>query len=227
MMEEPKDRVARARLAKGFKEMKEAAQAAGWPYDTYKKIEKGTRNVTTEWAAAIGRFYGVRPAWILWGEPPMSRTLDTNLTKTVASREIPVLRWSDVTTIRNVERGIDMAQVMTYAPPDLKASDLAFALKISDDSMSVPDRTAFSFNEGDEIIFDPSATVRPGDYVLAYVKELGRSVFRQFRIAAIHADGSEEIQLVPLNPNWPIITIACGKNGDIVAKMVRFARDFP
>jgi len=220
-MEDPKDRVIRARLAKGFREAKQAAEAANWKYETYKKIESGLRSVTPQWAAKIGRFYNVRPAWILFGEPPINRAGVTNLTKTVAFREIPILSWRDVKTRKDIERGISMAHAVTSAPPYLGASDLAFALHIADDSMVSKDNKRESFEIGDEVIFDPSQSVSPGDFVLVYVRKLDQSLFRQLRLAAIHADGTEEAQLVPLNPNWPIITISRDIDGHIVAKMIR------
>jgi SOS-response transcriptional repressor LexA len=227
MMDEPKDRIAKARRLRGYDQAKQAANAAGWEYEAYKQIENGNRNLTVRWAAKIGRFYGVRPGWLLYGEPPMSGRVDTNLSDSLAYREIPRLSWSEIKNTRDIQRGIEMAQSYTSAPAEIRASDLSFALYIPDDSMATLDKKPFSLSEGDEIICDPIADVRPGDFVVAYVETIGHAVFRQFRIAAIHADGRQEIKLVPLNPAYPVLTIIDGESGHVVAKVIRFSLNAP
>ncbi|MEE9871577.1 MAG: S24 family peptidase [Delftia lacustris] len=81
---------------------------------------------------------------------------------------------------------------------DDDASPWAFFLEIEGDSM-LPD-----FNEGDLALIDPEVVPRPGDYVAAKNSKR-ESTFKKYRVRGITDNGHEIFELVPLNPDYPVI----------------------
>ena len=63
---EPAKRLEQARLARGFSEARQAADAFGWNYHTYAQHENGTRGIVRA-AARYAKAYGVSEAWLLTG----------------------------------------------------------------------------------------------------------------------------------------------------------------
>jgi len=61
------DRLREARAAKGFASATDAASALGIKAAAYRHHENGTRGIDPDAAYRYGRFFGVSPAWILWG----------------------------------------------------------------------------------------------------------------------------------------------------------------
>ncbi len=64
---EPAKRLEEARIARGFKEAKAAANFFGWKYDSYAQHENGTRGITRA-AAQYAKAYRVSQGWLLTGE---------------------------------------------------------------------------------------------------------------------------------------------------------------
>lgn len=82
-MEEPKDRLQKARLKAGYKTPTEAAQAFGWG-STYLSHENGSRGIRTDVARRYGKAFRVKPAWILTGE-------GSAVVKTTEGRTVPLV----------------------------------------------------------------------------------------------------------------------------------------
>lgn len=97
-------------------------------------------------------------------------------------------------------------------------SPQAFALAIGDESMT-PD-----FRAGDKIIVDPEVAPQPGDFVVAKLDRDSESVFRKFRPRGDDGKGGAIIELVPLNPDWPTVTIGTEAPGRIIATLVEHRR---
>lgn len=68
MVEEPKDRLRRARLQAGFRSAAEAARHFGWPYSTYAAHENGQNAIRVENANIYSPAFKVAASWILTGE---------------------------------------------------------------------------------------------------------------------------------------------------------------
>lgn len=77
-------------------------------------------------------------------------------------------------------------------------SPATFGAYVVGDSM-LPD-----FKEGDLIIVDTEVKPQPTDYVFAQDSN-NEITFKKFRSRGISEDGSEVFDLVPLNPDFPII----------------------
>lgn len=67
IMEEPCDRLEKARRNAGFEQAVEAARAFGWQESTYVSHENGTRGIRPEVAERYARAFRVRPEWLLYG----------------------------------------------------------------------------------------------------------------------------------------------------------------
>lgn len=100
---------------------------------------------------------------------------------------------------------------------DLVLSACAFALVIADDSM------APEFRDGDKIIIDPDVPPQPGDLIIAKLDRDEQATFRKYRPRA-EGDGPTTFELVPLNPDWPAITVGADNPGRIIGTLVEHRR---
>lgn len=83
---EPAKRLEQARLARGFSDARQAADAFGWNYHTYAQHENGTRGIVRA-AARYAKAYGVSEAWLLTGTGAGPRL--------ATIRTIPDTGWRD------------------------------------------------------------------------------------------------------------------------------------
>ncbi|WP_036117962.1 MULTISPECIES: LexA family protein [Luteibacter] len=96
---------------------------------------------------------------------------------------------------------------------------LAFALVIDGESMMD------EFREGDVVIIDPAVKPRPGDFVVAKVDDDESATFKKYRSRGIdQATGVELFDLVPLNPDWPTISVSPSNPGLIIGTMMEHRR---
>lgn len=86
-----------------------------------------------------------------------------------------------------------------------------FAIRMDDRSM------APEFLPDDLLIFDAGLDPEPGDFVLAQVFPSEGGIFRKYRLRSIATDGVATIDLVPMNPDFPTLTIIDGKDGEVTA----------
>lgn len=125
-MEEPKDRLKKAREKAGYATPTDAARAFGWTTSTYLAHENGTRGITQKAANRYGRALRCNPAWIMYGG-------DVNRNGQVT---VPVVGYlgagMEVYYVDDHEKGAGMDVV--EAPPDLDEFNLV-ALKVKGDSM--------------------------------------------------------------------------------------------
>jgi SOS-response transcriptional repressor LexA len=90
--------------------------------------------------------------------------------------------------------------VQTYFP----CSAASFALTVAGDSMGP------EFRDGDVVVFDPSVTPVPGDYVFVEIGET--KLFRRYRPLTVGAGPSDSYELVPSNPDWPTVRVTPSDN---------------
>ena len=96
---------------------------------------------------------------------------------------------------------------------------LAFALMIDGESMMD------EFRPGDVVIIDPAVKPRPGDFVVAKVDDDESATFKKYRSRGVDtATGIEIFDLVPLNPDWPTISITPGNPGHLIGTMMEHRR---
>ncbi|ESZ52798.1 MULTISPECIES: XRE family transcriptional regulator [unclassified Mesorhizobium] len=105
-------------------------------------------------------------------------------------------------------------------PPDTQAFEIhwepagyAFSLEIDGDSM-LPE-----FQSGDVIIVDTGLRPLPGDCVVAAIESEEEATFKKYRPRGLDDNGQPIIELYPLNPDYPTLTISAKNPGRIVGTM--------
>ncbi|SFD67365.1 SOS-response transcriptional repressor LexA (RecA-mediated autopeptidase) [Thiohalospira halophila DSM 15071] len=171
----------------------------------------------------VAHTLGVSPDWLLYGEGGKHATGWSGVREPGATRMIPVISW--------VQAGRPKEAVDIYAEGDgfdevpvsgtmaYKLGRYAFALEIEGDSMEP------EFREGESIIVDPDACVRPGDYVVARV-DSGEVTFKKYRDRGHDRDGAPVYELVPLNDNYATISVDADNPAEIVGKVISHQRQF-
>ncbi len=107
---------------------------------------------------------------------------------------------------------------MDFIGTDLGLGPRAFALVIRGESM-LPE-----FHEGDKIVIDPEVAPQPGDLVIAKLDGDDEATFKKYRPRGVDSTGAPVIELVPLNDDWPTLTITADKPGRIMGTMVEHRR---
>ena len=80
---------------------------------------------------------------------------------------------------------------------------------------------------GDEVIVSKQLPPQPGDYVVAVVGDDGSlPILRRYRSMGSAPDGTETIELVPLNKDWPTVRIDGENPGRIIGLAVEMRRYF-
>lgn len=101
---------------------------------------------------------------------------------------------------------------------DHKVNPKSFAIKIDDRSMTP------EFEIGDIVIIDAETKPSPGKYVLAKLNNQDKAMLRKYR--EVHAQTKNKFthELIPLNTDWPIITIDKDDDGKILGVMIEQRR---
>ncbi len=104
----------------------------------------------------------------------------------------------------------------TYLSTDLNLGPRAFAFQINEDSMTP------EFTKGDLILIDPKEHPHPGDFVVA--KNGSKEVtFKKYRPRGYTADGTEILELAPLNDDYPCLNSTTSQI-NIIGTMVEHRR---
>lgn len=136
----------------------------------------------------------------------------------VGSYRVPLLnrvaagRWNDVIS-------------PTELPPDtrffelsLKPKGYAIALELDGESM-LPE-----YRPRDIIIIDTGLEPTPGDPVVAVLDVSEEATFKKFRLRGYDPNNRPIIDLVPLNPDYPTLTIDSDHPGRIIGTLIEHRR---
>lgn len=116
----------------------------------------------------------------------------------VGMRAYPVISRIQAGRVREMVSPYEPGDGYAIVYGDDDASPWAFFVEIEGDSM-LPE-----FNEGDLALIDPEVVPRPGDYVAARNTKM-ESTFKKYRVRGITENGQEIFELVPLNPDYPVM----------------------
>lgn len=105
-----------------------------------------------------------------------------------------------------------------YTFTSIDVSNQTFAAHVIGDSMMD------EFKEGDLIIIDTQVTPAPTDFVFAQNSK-GEITFKKYRSRGINEHGVEVFDLVPLNPDFPIIS-SDRQHVEIIGTVVEHRRTF-
>lgn len=166
------------------------------------RIERGKSAFTEDRITQLARLYGWSPAELLGGRAHAERQRSSG-------RLVPLIdtvqagHWTDV--VDPYAKG-DAKQWIT-APH--KVGPRAFVLEIKGDSMEP------EYHDGDWIVVDPDVEPRPGNDVVARLDTDDVATFKRFRQRQ-GDKGRIEIDLAPLNPNWPVLRLDAKKGGRLI-----------
>jgi SOS-response transcriptional repressor LexA len=178
------------------------------------RLERGESDVSRTRLTQLGRIYGSTAAQLLGGgsattaerdERPQVRTVP--LIDSVAAGH-----WTDVAD--PYEKG----DAERWIPVNRHVGPRAFALVIDGPSMEP------EFHDGDVIIVDPDVAPQPGRYVVARMEEDNAATFKRYREKGRDGRGRPMIELVPVNPDWPVMPLSSSKGGRIVGVAVEHHR---
>lgn len=140
---------------------------------------------------------------------------------TADDRYIPLLQYKEAVQWRRAVDGFRRGAIRARLPlePTLEASANAFALRIKGDAMET------EYKEGDLIVVDPDAELRPGDIVVALDHE-STTVVRRYRERGRDADGNFVYELKPLNDNHPVLEFRGDPAERIIGPVIEHRRRF-
>lgn len=166
------------------------------------RLERGESGLTENRIDQLARLYGWAPAELIGGRKETDGALRT-------ARLVPL--------IDSVQAGHWTEVVDPYAKGDAKlwiaaprrVGPRAFALEIKGNSMEP------EYREPDIIIVDPDREPHPGNDVVARIDPDDVATFKRYRQRR-GAAGRIEVDLVPLNENWPTLTLDQKKGGRLI-----------
>lgn len=186
------------------------AEAAGTSKATISRLEGGQRGLSQKWLETLAPLLNATPALLL-ESPTAVRATALEIPR---GAFVPLIdsvragRWTEVADPR--DDGDQLIPVLRRYGPR------AFALELVGPSM-LPD-----YREKDIVVFDPDIEARPGDDVVARLEDENEATFKRLRIKGYDQKGVPQIELVPLNPDWPVLSLR--KGGRIVAPAVDLIR---
>ena len=156
----------------------ELAELAGTSQPQIKRLEKGERKLTKEWAERISPHLNVTPEILMFGwpdddphavEPDLSAEPFTFPNATIGDRIVG--EHTRIPVYGQAVGGVDgefvmngMALYDVMAPPILTGVSGAYAVSVSGDSMYP------RYEDGEICFVDPKRRVKKGDYVIAQVR---------------------------------------------------------
>ncbi|ELM3736963.1 helix-turn-helix domain-containing protein [Edwardsiella piscicida] len=179
----------------------EVASSAGVSQQSIESIESG-RTRKPRNLLELSKALKCNPDWLLNGENIMPLA-------EISSRRIPVISYVQAGCLTEARAITDLTGDLEYVLADADVPEYCFALRIDGDSMQP------EFKEGDIIIVDPELLPMPGEFVVA--KNGGHeATFKKYRPLGV---GINEFELVPLNPDYPVLRSA-DMNLQIIGVMI-------
>lgn len=212
--------------------IKRAREKKGWTQAELSRQVNVTRQTVADWekgrsapnrkrASAVALALNL-PLAAIAGDP---RNVNVALLDNVlfTTRRVPLLDWVDAGRGAEVATSYVFDGTHEFIETTFPVRERAFALEVRGKSME-PD-----FKEGDIIVVDPSLEVQSDDFVVAEILPKGENpgagecTFKQYRPRG-PANGSPTFDLLPVNPDFPAITVNKSNPGRIVGIVVEHRR---
>lgn len=177
------------------------AKATGKSAVAAGKWVHGTSVPTAENLKIIAHVLGVSDDWLLYGTGEMNQ--DKNNFTNVAFnesplRKIPILDFVQAGIFNEVGYDGINPKGETYTTYQSCKPDSVFSLEVTGLSMSP------EFAPGDKLVIDSAKDPYPGCYVIAQ-NGSHEATFKKYRAIGYDKHGRETFELVPLNPDFPIM----------------------
>jgi len=195
---------------------RELAGRCGWSTQSrVANYENGSRQPSLEDIAVLADVLEVNPEWLAFGtSPPEAGSAGRQ-------RLIPVISTVRAGLPAEIVDPYEAGDGLRQVPVDERGRRLgpsAFALVVLGDSM------APEFVEGDVVIIDPSAVVRPGAVVVARLNDEQEATLKRYRDRGVDAAGRPLFELVPANDNYPTVLVCADNPGSLVGPVVEHRR---
>lgn len=180
----------------------EVAEAVKMSQPAYQALESG-RNQKSSFLPLIADFLNVDPLWLTTGEGASPVENKNSIFTNVVINEsplykIPVLDFVQAGIFH--ESGYDGINPKgeTFTTYRSCRPESVFSLEVSGLSMSP------EFSPGDKLVVDSAKDPYPGCYVIAQ-NGSHEATFKKYRAIGYDEHGRETFELVPLNPDFPIM----------------------
>ena len=180
-----------------------------------------TKTLKTAPATKLSAATGFSALWVATGVGPekTGQPFDANVRRAPdCVREFPVISHIQAGSLTEISNPYGPGDGFDVEFGEDDVSQWAFFLEIKGDSM-LPD-----FRPGDRVLIDPEVSPNPGDYVAAKNTKLG-ATFKKYRVRGINESGQEIFDLVPLNPDYPVMR-SDEHHLEIIGTMVEHRRKF-
>lgn len=177
--------------------------------------EQGTRSPGPTEALQLAEALKVDPAYLLC----LSNI--KNPYQYFEKKFIPILSLSEAIHFKEHigKNFLENIENVDHLVLDQSGKSPAFAIKIDDQSMSS------EFAVGDIVIIDTQKKPSPGNYVLVQLKDHDKVLLRKYRLLKGDATQKQSsFELIPLNPDWPILVVKDSKNCRILGVCVEHRR---
>lgn len=153
----------------------------------------------------LAKLLEVDVGWLLSGQSE-GKQISTKETSNVSSIgrnliTIPLLDYVQAGLFHEV--GYDGLNPIssTWTTYEGHKPECVFALRVEGMSMSP------EFMPGDEIVVDGSLEAKPGSFVIAQEVKHGvaSTTFKKYRVIGVNEFGIDIVELVPLNPDFPVL----------------------
>lgn len=166
-------------------------------------------------------FLGVNHKWLAGERSPMILAQNSFSNIVFNNDEvikIPILDYVQAGLFNTV--GYDGVNAIgeTYTTYKSAKEKSVFSLTVQGDSM-LPE-----FRPGDLLTIDAALSPQPGSYVIAQNGDF-EATFKKYRVIGYDEFGREEFELVPLNPDYPILS-SLKHNISIIGVMVLHMRKY-
>ena len=194
------------------------ALKCGWESQSrISMYERDVRQPSHRDLTLLAKILGVSVEWLLTGKEPKATPAEH-----IDVRQLPVINYIQAGNPREIvdayEAGDGFDTIGVDPSLAKKLGHHAFALLVDGESM-LPD-----FRPGDIVVIDPDAPVRPGDIVVAKLHKDQAATIKKYRSRGEDEEGTPVFELVPLNNDYPTITVDAGNPGHLIGPVIEHRR---
>lgn len=190
------------------------AEAIGVTTSAVSQWEQGRSGIDLARAMKLASTLGVSLQWLVEGDGPMEQQPVSRDPKSYAPivTRVTAGAWSEVIAPQ------DIPEDARYLELSAKPIGFALVLELTGESM-LPE-----FSPDDLIVIDTGLEPLPGDFVVAVTEGDAEGTFKKYRPRGMDDEGHPIIDLAPLNPDYPTLTLSSKNPGKIVGTMIEHRR---
>jgi len=169
------------------------------------RLLAGSRRLKVDEVERIARYLGVGPD-------------QADYTERLRPLGVPIVDYVQAGHWGEVNEPFPQGDDYDVVHPNEPVGERAFALIVKGVSM------LSEFREPDRIIVDPDVQPIPGDFVVAKLDGEEQATFKKYRPRGLDRRNKPVIELIPLNEDWPTLTIDSNHPGRVIGVVVEHHR---